>query len=296
MSPSDRNAIAFPWILLAGVGLALAGSDGGASIGGVPVFALLVALAFAANLLAFVPAYLARTEAFFDLTGSATYVAVAVLAVALAPEVDERSVVLLVLVTVWALRLGTFLVRRVHRAGKDGRFDELKQSFFRFLNVWALQALWVSVTVAPALAALTGRTRIPLGPPAMLGALLWLAGFSVELVADAQKSRFRANPVNRDRFIRSGLWSWSRHPNYFGEILLWTGVAIIAVPVLRGWQWVTLVSPVFVALLLTRVSGIPLLEKRSDEKWGGQPDYEAYKSRTSVLIPFPPGRKPERPR
>jgi len=104
-------------------------------------------------------------------------------------------------------------------------------------------------------------------------------------VADRQKGQFSADPANKGRFISTGLWAKSRHPNYFGEILLWIGVAIIALPVLQGWQWVALISPVFVALLITRVSGVPHLEKKADTKWGGQADYEAYKKNTPVLIP-----------
>ena len=92
---------------------------------------------------------------------------------------------------------------------------------------------------------------------------------------------------NRGRVLSTGLWRYTRHPNYFGEIVLWIGIAIIAIPVLQGWQWVTLISPVFVTVLLTRISGIPMLEKRADEKWSGQEDYEAYKKRTPVLIPKP---------
>ena len=119
----------------------------------------------------------------------------------------------------------------------------------------------------------------------MVGFVLWAAGFAVEVVADQQKSRFRADPANRGRFISTGLWSRSRHPNYFGEILLWIGVSVIALPVLQGWQWVGLVSPVFVAALITRVSGVPLLEAKAEATWGGQPDYEAYKQTTPVLVP-----------
>ena len=122
---------------------------------------------------------------------------------------------------------------------------------------------------------------------ALIGFLIWVFGFAFEVTADAQKSRFRADPGNRGKFIHTGLWAWSRHPNYFGEIVLWLGMAVIALPVLRGWQWVTLISPVFVALLLTRVSGVPMLERRADKKWGGQEDYEAYKERTPVLVPRP---------
>ena len=120
---------------------------------------------------------------------------------------------------------------------------------------------------------------------AVLGLLIWAFGFGFEVIADAQKSRFNANPDNRGKFIQSGLWSRSRHPNYFGEIVLWVGVAVIALPVLQGWQWVALISPVFVTVLLTRVSGVPPLEKKADQKWGGRDDYEAYKKRTPVLIP-----------
>ena len=122
----------------------------------------------------------------------------------------------------------------------------------------------------------------------MIGFLVWLFGFGVEVIADSQKSAFNANSANKDKFIRSGLWSWSRHPNYFGEIVLWIGVMIIAMPILQGWQWATLISPIFIIILLTRISGVPMLEKRADEKWGGQPEYEAYKANTSVLIPMPP--------
>ena len=288
MKKADRNALlALPVVVLAGAGIAWAGSQGGASVAGIPVFALCVGLAFLIQWLAFIPAYLLQTEKFLDLTGSITYIAVVVTAVLLSPAVDERSILLLALVVIWAVRLGTFLFRRIQKAGKDARFDDIKPSFIRFLSFWTLQGLWVTFTVAAALAAVTTTMRKDLGLVALIGFLVWVFGFAVEAVADAQKSRFRADPENKGKFIDSGLWAWSRHPNYFGEIVLWIGVAIIALPVLRGWQWITLISPVFVALLLTRVSGVPMLEKRADEKWGGQEAYEAYKERTPVLIPRP---------
>lgn len=289
MNEAERNAlIVFPLIILIGLGVALAGSQGGATAFGIPIFALAVGLAFGVQWLAFIPAYLFQTEKFFDLTGSITYITVTGIAVLLSPEVDGRSILLLALVVVWAARLGTFLFRRIQRAGKDARFDDIKPSFLRFLNTWTLQGLWVTFTLAAALAAITTSVRRDLGVFALVGFLVWVFGFVVEAVADSQKNRFRADPENQGKFIDSGLWAWSRHPNYFGEIVLWVGVALIAVPVLRGWQWVTLVSPVFVTLLLTRVSGVPMLEQRADEKWGGQEDYEAYKERTPVLIPRPP--------
>lgn len=286
MKTTDRNAlIAFPVLILIGFLVALAGSQGGASIAGVPLFALSVGLAFLIQWLAFIPAYLLQTEKFFDLTGSLTYISVIIIAVILGAATDARSILLAALVVIWAVRLGSFLFGRIKKAGKDDRFDEIKPSFIRFLNVWTIQGMWVTFTMAAALVAITTSTRKELDLFAILGFLVWILGFAIEVVADSQKSRFNANPDNKGKFIQTGLWSRSRHPNYFGEIVLWVGVAMIALPVLQGWQWVALISPVFVTLLLTRVSGIPLLEKKADKKWGGQADYESYKKRTPVLVP-----------
>ncbi len=272
-------------MLLTAAGIAWAGSQGGTLFLGLPVFALTVGLSFLINWLAFLPAYLLQTEKFFDLTGSLTYLTIPLMALALSGKTDARSLLLAALVAVWAVRLGVFLFRRIRKAGKDDRFDVLKPSFPRFLNVWTMQALWVTFTASTALIAITTTELQAVDAYAVVGFLVWLFGFAIEVVADAQKSRFNANPANKGCFIQTGLWSRSRHPNYFGEITLWVGVAIIAVPVLRGWQWIALLSPFFVALLLTRISGIPLLEKKADAKWGGQADYEAYKRNTPVLIP-----------
>ncbi|MBN1857728.1 DUF1295 domain-containing protein [Candidatus Bipolaricaulota bacterium] len=289
MNRSERNALlAMPFVLLAAAGLSWAGSQRGSLTAGVPVFAVASGLAFIMQWIALVPAFVLRSERFFDLTGSITYIAVAATAVALSANVDARALLLLGLVVIWATRLGSFLLRRVRKTGKDKRFDEIKRSFPRFLMTWTLQGLWVSVTLAAALAAMTTTIHRPLGLYAWVGLAIWLVGFGVEASADEQKRRFRSDPANRGGFIQSGLWSWSRHPNYFGEIVLWIGIAIIAAPVLRGFQWATMISPVFVTLLLTRISGIPMLEKRADTKWGDQPEYLAYKRRTSVLIPRPP--------
>lgn len=286
MKQEDRTAlIAFPILVLLGFLFALAGSQEGASVAGIPLFALLVGLVFLIQWIVFVPSFLWQTEKFFDLAGSLTFVSVSLLALLLSPNLDTRAILLAGLVIVWAIRLGTFLFTRIKKAGKDDRFDDLKPSFFRFLNVWTIQGLWVTFTAAAALIAITSTTRKEMDLFAIIGLLVWVVGFAIEVVADWQKSRFSANPANKGKFIQRGLWARSRHPNYFGEIVLWIGVAIVALPVLQGWQWVALISPVFVVLLLTRVSGIPLLEAKADKKWGGQPGYEAYKKNTPVLIP-----------
>lgn len=289
MSPeTKRSSIAIVIVLLIATGLALAGSQGGHVVNGFPLFALCVALAFVIQWVAFIPAFVFRTEKFYDLTGSITYLTVVVVALLLSPAIDTRSLLLAGMVAIWAVRLGSFLFTRIRAAGEDRRFREIKKSFARFLMTWTLQGLWVAFSLSSALAAITSTIRKELDAFAVIGFLVWLFGFGVEVIADSQKSAFNANPANKDKFIRSGLWSWSRHPNYFGEIVLWIGVMIIAMPILQGWQWATLISPIFIIILLTRISGVPMLEKRADEKWGGQPEYEAYKANTSVLIPMPP--------
>ena len=290
MEKEDRNSlIALPVVILVAVGLAWAGSQGSSSVLGIPIFALGVALAFLIQWLGFLAAYALQTEKFYDLTGSVTYISITVLSVLLSRAIDDRSVLVMTTVLVWATRLGTFLFGRIMKSGKDERFDEIKVSFLRFLLTWTVQGLWVSFTAAAAWVSITTTTRRPLGWPALVGFLVWAFGFGFEVLADTQKSAFKANPENEGRFIDTGLWSWSRHPNYFGEIVLWIGVAIIALPVLRGWQFVALISPLYVTAQLTLVSGIPILERKADERWGGQEDYEAYKERTPVLIPRPPG-------
>jgi steroid 5-alpha reductase family enzyme len=268
--------------------IAWAGGQGGVTAYGWPVLWLCALLAFAINWVAFVPSCLLRTEHYFDLTGSVTYLALIACALLLSATADPRALLLGGLVAVWALRLGAFLFARVRRAGSDERFDDLKTDAARFLATWTLQGLWVFLTLCCALAAMTSAESTPLGGWAAAGGAVWLLGFAIEVAADRQKSRFRRDSDNRGRFITSGLWAWSRHPNYFGEITLWVGIALIALPTLSGWRYVTLISPVSVYLLIMYVSGVPPLERRAEAKWGDDMDYRAYVDRTPILVPRPP--------
>ncbi|MEX2469189.1 MAG: DUF1295 domain-containing protein, partial [Pseudohongiellaceae bacterium] len=263
-------------ILLVSGLIALAGSQGSVSSNGLPLFALCAAIGFALHWLVFVPSFLVQSEHYFDLTGALSYLATVGVALGLNSQLSDRALLLGLLVSIWALRLGSFLFLRVRRSGGDRRFDAIKPHFWRFLFSWTLGGAWVFITLAAALAAMTSLSFQPLGLATLVGVLLWLAGFSIEVIADRQKTRFRRDPANRDRFISSGLWSRSRHPNYFGEIVLWLGIALIALPALHGWQLVTLISPLFVILLLTRGSGIPILEEDARQRWGEDPDWQRY--------------------
>jgi len=283
---SISGLLATVLVTLLGAGFAYAGSDGEPFSSGLHPFALAVVLAYAIQWLALVPAVVKQTEVFFDLTGSATFITAAVVAYFYSGNFDTYATIALLLVIVWAGRLGSFLFQRIRKAGKDARFDEIRSSFWQFLMVWTLQAFWVTFTAAGALGAIASSQRPEFGPVAVAGLAVWGAGFCIEVIADRQKRQFNAKPENRASFVDVGLWSISRHPNYFGEIVIWTGVAIFASPALQGMQLWVLASPVLVAIQLIWISGIPPLEKRADEKWGGQADYERYKKDTPVLVPW----------
>ena len=245
-------------------------------------------LIFGLQVVVFIPSYLAQTEHFYDLTGGITYLSTMAFMAYRHQEIfgnwDLRSLVLTALIGIWAIRLSSFLFTRVKRVGKDGRFDSLKTSFTRFLLTWMLQGLWVFMCTYPALIALGSPTKNEttfLG----IGAAVWLLGWLYEVVADTQKTNFNKDPKNAGKFIDIGVWKQSRHPNYVGELVLWTGITIIAVPVYEGAQWLALITPLFVYWLLNKVSGVNLLEERADKKWGSDPKYQQYKAQTPVFFP-----------
>ncbi|MEC7765718.1 MAG: DUF1295 domain-containing protein [Pseudomonadota bacterium] len=273
-------------ILVVSAIVAFAGSQGSVAISTIPLFAICASVGFILHWAVFIPSYLLQTEHYFDLTGALSYISTITLAAYLHPLLDLRGLIICVLISIWAVRLGSFLFMRIKRAGQDRRFIESKTRFWQFLYIWTMGGAWVFITMAAGLAAITSMTQRPLGIFAIAGVFLWLVGFSIEVVADRQKTKFRQLPENADHFITSGLWAYSRHPNYFGEILLWLGITVIALPTLVGWQYVTLISPIFVALLLIKVSGVRLLEADAKDRWGSDPNYQYYVNNTPVLVPF----------
>ena len=270
--------------ILIGLLIAVAGSDGSETYNGMSLFIICASVSFVLHWIIFIPSFAFQTEHYFDLTGSISYLSAVALAFYLNPSVDPRDLLIGLLIVVWAVRLGSFLFMRVKQDGKDDRFTIMKTQFHWFLMTWTLGGLWVFLTMAAGLAAITSNTTQPFGLMAYLGLALWIFGFSIEVIADRQKRVFKKNQQKDKDFITSGLWAWSRHPNYFGEITLWIGLTLIALPVLSGWQLVTLISPVFVYILLTKISGIPLLENRGMKKWGSDPQYIDYVNRTPALI------------
>ena len=268
--------------------VAWAGSDQGVTALGIPVFLLCGIFALAVQWLVFIHAWRNQTEHFYDLTGSLTYIVTIAAALLMAGRFDTPSLIIAVVIWVWALRLGPFLFFRIRKAGEDRRFRTIKVSFPTFFMTWTLQGAWVFITASAALGALTSSVATELGFVFYLGLALWLIGFVIEVVADQQKTAFRADPANANAFITTGLWARSRHPNYFGEITLWVGVAIMALPALQGNQLFLMLSPLWVIFLLTAVSGIRMLENRGRKQWGDDPEYQAYVNKKTALMLWPP--------
>ena len=246
-----------------------------------------VILAFLIQWVAYIPAYVFQTEKFYDLTGSLTYLSVTWYALILASgdfaNANVANIVIVLLISLWALRLGSFLFMRIHKDGEDKRFRTIKPSATQFFMTWTLQGLWVSLCSMCALTAISSDGGVVVNAMFYFGLGLFVLGFSTEIVADNQKSKFRSFSENKDKFITTGLWAKSRHPNYFGEIVLWTGIAVMSFSSLEGWQYLTLISPIFTYILLVYVSGVRMLEARADKKWGDDEDYIKYKSETPVL-------------
>ena len=257
-------------------------------LSGVNLIGHLLVMIFAIQWLAYIPAFLFKTEKFYDLTGSFTYVAAILFALYStnsSQNIDLGSLIIGTAIIIWAVRLGSFLFMRIHKDKKDGRFDSIKTSFSQFFMTWTLQGMWVFVCSSAALVAIANPTGVVVNSVFIIGLGLFILGFVVEVIADTQKSAFRSIPENKDLFINEGLWARSRHPNYFGEITLWTGITVMGISTFEGMNYLAIFSPIFTYLLLNYVSGVRMLEHRGHKKWGHLDAYKKYNEETPKLIP-----------
>ena len=247
-----------------------------------------VLLAYVIHWIAYIPAYLFQTEKFYDLTGSVTYLSVVwfvFLSTYQSISLNFGNLILVLLISIWTIRLGLFLFMRIHKAGEDKRFRTIKTSASQFFMTFTLSGLWVTLCSMCALVAISSPEGLVMNALTYVGIILFIIGFGIEIVADNQKTAFRSIEANKDSFITSGLWSKSRHPNYFGEVLLWFAIAVISFSSLEGLQLITLISPVFTYILLVYVSGVRMLEDMNDKKWADDENYKSYKENTPMLFP-----------
>ena len=244
----------------------------------------LILLIFCIQWISFIPAFIFQTEKFYDLTGSITYLTAVFYTLYVTGSNNLSDLIIVGCVAVWAIRLGSFLFMRIHKAGEDRRFRTIKPNFTRFLMTWTLQGMWVSMCLLCVLTALSSYSGVVMNSIFFIGLLVFILGLSIEIIADYQKTVFRRKIENKDKFITTGLWSLSRHPNYFGEILLWTGIAIMSISSLQGLQYLTLISPIFVYVLLVYISGVRILEAQAEKKWGHLDSFKEYIKNTPRLF------------
>ena len=269
--------------------IAYAISDNSLLINDVPVIYYCIAISYLIHWIVFIPSYLQKTEKFYDFTGMIAYLSIIGFALyqkkQILGSIEFDSILVGILISVWTLRLGMFLFYRVFKVGEDDRFEAVKTSASRFFIWFTVSGLWVSLTSIAAMNILTTKIDHNNYYFVYLGALVWLFGFLFEVISDYQKMKFKNIPDNKNKFIDTGLWSLSRHPNYFGEIILWIGVFIITLPSISGIDYITIISPIFVYFLLNKISGINLLEIKAQKRWGELESYKEYRSKTPQLIP-----------
>jgi steroid 5-alpha reductase family enzyme len=233
-------------------------------------------------------AFKQKTDKLTDISYAATFVGLVLFTMASTDTLSVYKWLLAFMVFLWSVRIGMYLFIRINKTGRDKRFDGRRESFWRFIGFWLIQAVTVWVVLLGTSLFILAGTK-PITGFMIVGVALWLVGLVVETIADWQKFEFIQDKKNKNKWIASGIWKYSRHPNYFGEILVWFGVYVYVVSGLLGTeQVVAMASPLFITFMLLFVSGIPLLEKSADERWGKEAAYKKYKKSTSVLIPLPP--------
>ena len=266
--------------------LSFLGSNIESSIQTINSFSFLLVLSVIIQIIFFIPSFILKTEKLYDLIGSTTYVIVTSIAYVSVDNKTTTDTLLFLFVIIWATRLGTYLFRRIQRDSEDVRFEKAKRNFFWFLQYWMGQALWVSITSCAAVIAILKPESSTLNIYSYIGIIIWLFGFSIEVISDLQKNNFKKSHNTNETFISTGLWSKSRHPNYFGEITLWAGIYIISLSSFSGIDYLSIISPIFVFILLTRMSGINMLEKIADDRYKHLDEYLEYKENTPKLIPY----------
>lgn len=251
------------------------------------IFSLL-AVAIGINLLVFLFAYYEQTDKLTDITYAITFLTLGMIAYA-SSAMTIVNLIAMVMIIVWSVRLGTFLFTRILRIGKDKRFDSIRKNFRKLGLFWVAQGFSVWIILLPTLV-LFYESPQNFKTLSVVGITIWVIGLFLEVFADKQKSDFSRDPKNKNKWIEKGLWAYSRHPNYLGEMMIWVGLYLFTLPYLSVAQaLIALLSPILIVVLLTFISGIPPTEKSADKKWGKSKGYQKYKQQVPVLIPKLPG-------
>jgi len=255
-----------------------------------PLMASLI-FSFSINFIFFLVALLFRTDKVTDLSYSLSFALLApLLLIASGPGFSTVQFLVSAAIVIWALRLGIYLFWRILVTKTDERFDDKRNRPMNLVKFWILQIMAVWIIMLPFSYSLTSRGGVVSIQFSLIGFTLFSIGFVVEAVSDFQKFVFKRKGENRNKWMNRGFWKYSRHPNYFGEIVVWWGLFVVVVPLLGSKAFFAVLGPLFITILLLFVSGIPLLEKSAEKKYGNNPQYVQYRDQTSLLIPWPPRR------
>ncbi|MGV8087057.1 MAG: DUF1295 domain-containing protein [Candidatus Woesearchaeota archaeon] len=245
-----------------------------------------LAAIFVIQILFFIFAAYFKTDKVTDLAYGTTFVILSWAILLLNKTFDLVHVILTIMITLWGLRLSGYLFYRIIKTKTDKRFDGIREHFWKFATFWIIQTLVIFIIMLPVIMLLNIKSNITLSLITIIGFFIWCIGFVIEVIADHQKFVFKSNPKNKNKWIETGLWHNSRHPNYFGEIICWIGVFIYVIPVITGLAWISIFSPICIIMILLFFSGIPPLEKKEDALYGKNPKYKLYKKKTSMLVPW----------
>jgi len=250
------------------------------------ILSLLIVLLI--NGIAYLIAYCLQTDKLTDLTYSLTFITLAVFF--MSRNITDISILIASLPIIWGIRLGSYLFYRILLKGKDYRFDSMRRVWWRFGGFWMIQALSIWVISLPYVLALDSSIHLvqdrELSITSLIGIAIFSIGFITESIADFQKFRFKRQPENKGNFISSGLYSFVRFPNYTGEIMVWIGIFITCWPYLEGWALLSIVSPIWIIILLNKISGIPYLAVSQNERYGELLSYKEYVRSTKKLVPL----------
>jgi len=250
------------------------------------IYLLTLVASLLVNIFFFTFASTFKTDKFTDFTYGLTFIILSFFTLFKNQTFYPYQLLLVTMVTLWVVRLVSYLFIRILKIKKDRRFDKIREKPLQFLKFWVFQAFAVWVIMLPSIYILIRKEDKTIGLVMILGAAIWFLGLFIETVSDWQKFTFKSKPENKNLWIESGLWKYSRHPNYFGEALLWWGIFVFCLPFIKGLAWLTIIGPIFITFILLFVSGIPPLEKRYDKKYAKNRAYQRYKKKTSLFIPF----------
>lgn len=248
---------------------------------------LSLGISFVVQIFFFAFAVTFKSDKVTDLSYGLSFVVIAITLLLLRERVSTDVVLLTIMIVSWGIRLAGYLFIRILKIKKDKRFDGIRESFLKFGGFWLLQGISIWIIMIPSTIYIGNESIITnFSLLTYIGFSIWLFGLIIETIADIQKFKFKNKPENKDNYISTGVWKYSRHPNYFGEMLCWWGIFVYVLPLLSGITYLSIIGPIFITILLLFFSGVPTIERKYNKKYAEDDSYKAYKKSTSLIVPW----------